>query len=112
MESLQEKRIAHNRDRAHRHRKTGKLLAQDYAEAYEYTRGNRDPDHVIEECEEHVLVDFIDCRSTELDRCHYITHVIFHKHDAARFHCDIRPTAHGDAKIRLCKCRSIIDAVA
>ena len=72
----------------------------------------RDADHVIEEGPEQVLMDVPQRRPSETDRRRHIRKPALHQDHIRRIDGDICAGTDGDAEIRTCEGRSVIDAVS
>ena len=76
------------------------------------SRRQGDTDCIIEECPEQILVDVAKRCAAEPDRRGNIGQAAVHQHNVGAVDGDIGSRADGDANIRPCESRGIVDAVA
>ena len=75
-------------------------------------RRQRNADHVVEKRPKKIFMNIAQCCTTQPNRSRNIHEAVFHQHDVRRVNCNIRTRADGNADVRACQRRGVVDAVA
>ena len=113
LKELEPQGVCDNAHRAEAHGGSGEHGVELESEGdKQHARSQRDADGVIEEGPEQILLDVADYRAGELNGGDSVEQVALHQDDVGGFDGDIGAGADGNAHIRSCQGRGIVDAVA
>ena len=113
LKELEPQGIGDNAHRAEAHGGSGEHGVELESEGdKQHARSQRDADGVVEEGPEQILLDVADHRAGEFNGGDSVEQVALHQDDVGGFDGDIGAGADGNAHVRSCQGRGIVDAVA